>query len=449
MKKKKNKINFQMIPTPSRILNISSINKNKSNINNIINIKNKETINSEISDKNRSKSSTIRLIKNNIPPKRLNTIDIIDKKIDIIYDWNILLNSKNQGIYYKKSDYKKLSVNDFETDNSIPKNSLILLDIPESQIKKYFEKRSFLKFTHPKTAKARSNSLKKEIKKDLSNKKINEILNNNSNKLYKKFKPISINSPRDPHQPFYFSNDFSNYYKYDFKQFTQRLPNLKVKVKTSNKKLLKEIINLQYKSKKDSINIQHFFENDKKIFNVQDLIIAGKRNNPARLMKNLYMLKHPNYEKVKQDKRMYFKTMKPIGEYFGNIDYTKNERWRAYYEIKKLRKNDKKFFTLENNKNSDYKTNLTLSYYKASDPYIKYFNKIIKKYNRMNKENSNENNELLYTKGLSYNKTNRKNKDFFRDKLIKSENKKQQKENEEKNYKNYFMTETTKNTNNE
>ena len=444
MKKKKNKINIQMIPTPSRILNISSITKNESNINNI-NIINKETINTEISDKNRSKSNnTIKFNKNNIPQKRLNTIDIIDKKIDIIYDWNILLNSKNRGIYYKKSDYKKLLINDFETDknDNTTKKSLVLLDIPESQIKKYFGKKSFLKFTHPKTAKTRHKS-KQEINKDNNN-------DTESNKLYKNLKPISINSQRDPHQPFYFSNEFSNYYKYDFKQYTQMIPNLKVKVKTSNKKLLKEIINLQIKSDKDSINLKNFFDNDEKIFKVQDLIIAGKRNNPARLMKNLYMLKHPNYQKVKQDKRMYFKTMKPIGEYFGDIDYTKNERWRTYFEIKRLRKNDKKFFTLENNKNSNYKTNLTLSYYKANDPHIKYFNKIVKKYNRLNKENSNENNELLYTKGFSYNKKNKKFNAFFRDKLIKGENEnKNQKQKDEKNYKNYFITETTKHSNNE
>ena len=444
MKKKKNKINIQMIPTPSRILNISSITKNESNINNI-NIINKETINTEISDRNRSKSyNTIKFNKNNIPQKRLNTIDIIDKKIDIIYDWNILLNSKNRGIYYKKSDYKKLLINDFETDknDNTTKKSLILLDIPERQIKKYFGKKSFLKFTHPKTAKTRHKS-KQEINKDNNN-------DTESNKLYNNLKPISINSPRDPHQPFYFSNEFSNYYKYDFKQYTQMIPNLKVKVKTSNKKLLKEIINLQIKSDKDSINLKNFFDNDEKIFKVQDLIIAGKRNNPARLMKNLYMLKHPNYQKVKQDKRMYFKTMKPIGEYFGDIDYTKNERWRTYFEIKRLRKNDKKFFTLENNKNSNYKTNLTLSYYKANDPHIKYFNKIVKKYNRLNKENSNEDNELLYTKGFSYNKKNKKFNAFFRDKLIKGENdNKNQKQKDEKNYKNYFITETTKHSNNE
>ena len=130
MKKKKNKINIQMIPTPSRILNISSITKNESNINNI-NIINKETINTEISDKNRSKSNnTIKFNKNNIPKKRLNTIDIIDKKIDIIYDWNILLNGKNRGIYYKKS----------------------VIRYPRKPNKKIFRKKIFFKIHPPKNS---------------------------------------------------------------------------------------------------------------------------------------------------------------------------------------------------------------------------------------------------------------------------------------------------------
>ena len=463
MKKEKNKIYFQMIPTPSRPLNLSSLNNDKSNINSINNIKNKEMINTDSTERNRNKTNPIKINKNNFISKRLNTINIVDKKIDILYDWNILLNNKNSGIYYKKSEYEKLSINDFETDKSIPKNCLILLDLPDSQIKKYFGKKSFLKFNniHPKTARERTFSSTKKKQKDISHKNLNDILDEyDSNKEHNNLHPISIYSHRDPHQPFYFSNDFNNYYKFDFKHFSQMLPNLKAKVKTSNKKLVNEILKLKYKSKKDSINLKHFFENDEKIFKVQDLIIAGIRNNPTRLMKNLYMLKHPNYQKVKQDKRMYFKTMKPIGEYFGEIDYTKNERWRTYNELKKLRKNDKKIFTIENNKNSDYKTNLTLSYYKSTDPSIKYFNQLIKKYNRINKEKSDDS-ELIYTEGISYNKKskqteteNSKKNDFFRDKLMKNEYKEEQNEeqignNLHRNYKNYFITETTKNSNNE
>ena len=158
---------------------------------------------------------------------------------------------------------------------------------------------------------------------------------------------------------------------------------------------------------------------------------------------------------------MYFKTMKPIGEQYDEIDYTKNERWRTLFEIRKLRKEEKKYNTLNNNnKNKDdkYKSNLTLSYYKATDPHIKYFNKLMRKY----KKNINENNNNeLYIKGFNYKKKKKKkmveindekNWEFFRDKLVKNNNKKDENiqigNGTKQYYQNYFLTETTKNSNN-
>ena len=464
------------MPLPLNNLDLSNINNtpNKSYL------KNKDKINNDISFNNKYKSKTIKVNKNinkyNKTPKRLNTINIIDKKIDIIYDWNILLNNKSPGIYYKKSSYKKLLINDFEIKkDNIPKNSLILLDLPDKQINKYFGKKSLLKLDrHPKTAKVRKftskikkgddSGLNKLSKEEPTPRNYNSILNEyDSNIFHNNIHPISLYSPRDPHQPFYFSNDFNEYYKCDIKQFAKRLPSLQAKIKTSNKKLMKEIINLKYNTIRDSNNLKEFFENDQKIFKVQDLIIAGIRNNPARLMKKLYMLKNPNYKTIKQDMKMYFKTMKPIGDQHDEIDYTKNERWRTLYEIRKLRKEEKKYNTLDNynkNKNEKYETNLTLSYYKVTDPHIKYFNKLIKKHKK--NINSNENNNELYIKGFNYNKKkknkmtkteNEKKLEFFRDKLVKNNNKKD--ENIQigsgigQYYKNYFLTETTKNSNNE
>ena len=224
---------------------------------------------------------------------------------------------------------------------------------------------------------------------------------------------------------------------------------------------MKEIINLKSNTIKDSLNLKQFFEKDEKIFKVQDLIIAGIRNNPARLMKNLYCLKHPNYKKVKQDMKMYFKTMKPIGEYFGEIDFTKNERWKMNREIKKIRKKEKiekRFHTLDK---KDNKTNLILSYYKVTDPHIKYFNKLIKKYSNSIKDTDIEENNFD-NKGFSFNKKfrdkmteteNEKNKEFFRDMLfnnINMKNKNLQTGKEHNlNYGQYFITETTNNSINE
>ena len=114
MKKKKNvnNINIKIMPLPLRNLNITNITKI---INNNNKNKNSKSLDNKINSKNRIKSSTIKINKNiyksNHSLKRLNTFNLIDKKIDIIYDWNILLNSKSPGIYYNKDAYKKLSIN--------------------------------------------------------------------------------------------------------------------------------------------------------------------------------------------------------------------------------------------------------------------------------------------------------------------------------------------------
>ena len=100
-----------------------------------------------------------------------------------------------------------------------------------------------------------------------------------------------------------------------------------------------------------------------------------------------------------------------------------------------------------------------MSYYKATDPHIKYFNKLIRKYKKNN--NDNDNNEL-YMKGFNYNKKNRKKKieitgekqlEFLRDKLVINNNKKDENiqigNGTKQYYQNYFLTETTKNSNND
>ena len=477
MKKKINinKINVKIMPSLRNLI-ISDNNKIKSD---------RRTIHI---DKTSNKFDTIKRIKSspikfnktvkrhNPPPKRLNTINLIEKKINVLYDWKILLNNKNPGIYYKKGDYKNLAKNTFENDISIPKNSVILLDLPDNQMKKYFGKNSLLqpdkhqnnkkvptfspialKILESNKKNKTIHSSKERPKTEISPRKsIVENYDSNINN-YNHVHPMSINIPRDPFQPFYFSNDFNDYYKHGVKHYAEILPSLKAKIKTTNKNLIKEIINLKYKTIKDTINLKQFLEDDEKVFKVQDLIIAGIRNNPVRLMKNLYKLKHPNYKKVKQDKRMYFKTMKPIGDHFGEIDFTKNERWKTYYEIKRLRKKSKKEIRFHTLDNKDNKSNLILSYYKATDPHIKYFNKIIRKHNKTIANNTINNNEenKLHSKGYSLNKkrkhkfidteSNRKG-DFLRDKIIKNANINKM---NYKKYYFYFLTETTKNSNNE
>ena len=260
---------------------------------------------------------------------------------------------------------------------------------------------------------------------------------------------MSINSPRDPHQNFYYSKEINDYYKRDIKSLAKMMPSLQAKIKISNKKLSQEIVNLKYKKVSDKKILKNFLENDQKVFKVQDLIIAGIRNNPVRLLKNLYKMKHPNYKKIKSDMKMFYKTMKPIGEQEGEIDYTKNERWRTSSEIKKLRYEYKRYHTLENQRNDD-KSNLILSYYKVTDPDIKYFNRLVKKYNALIKSNDIDiNNNIYFNQNIKLKldkiteTENEKNYEFFRDKLFPNDTNKSIDINK---YNNYFITETTKNT---
>ena len=470
MKKKKiyakTKINVKLMPLPLKLSNINN-QKRDTKIN-----KSPKKENKNIPCETRIKSNSTKVNVNSkakITPKRLNTINLINNNINILYDWNILLNNKIPEVYYKKSAYKKLSINNFKTEENIPNNPVILLDLPENQIKKYFYRKSLLQ-EKPKTAKLRTlspsllkniESIKNKIKYNLNilpQKKdfiteTDNILEKNYNLNHQnsshKINAMSINSPRDPHQNFYYSKEINDYYKRDIKSLAKMMPSLQAKIKISNKKLSQEIVNLKYKKVSDKKILKNFLENDQKVFKVQDLIIAGIRNNPVRLLKNLYKMKHPNYKKIKSDMKMFYKTMKPIGEQEGEIDYTKNERWRTSSEIKKLRYEYKRYHTLENQRNDD-KSNLILSYYKVTDPDIKYFNRLVKKYNALIKSNDIDiNNNIYFNQNIKLKldkiteTENEKNYEFFRDKLFPNDTNKSIDINK---YNNYFITETTKNT---
>ena len=104
---------------------------------------------------------------------------------------------------------------------------------------------------------------------------------------------------------------------------------------------------------------------------------------------------------------------------------------------------------MENQRNDD-KSNLILSYYKVTDPDIKYFNRLVKKYNALIKSNDIDiNNNIYFNQNIKLKldkiteTENEKNYEFFRDKLIPNDTNKSIDINK---YNNYFITETTKNT---
>ena len=91
---------------------------------------------------------------------------------------------------------------------------------------------------------------------------MNEI--NDKNIISNNIRPRSIYSVRKPEEIFYFSNDFSDYYKEDLKTFCEKMPLLKARINTCNKKLKQEIIRQRIKSSKEEIKLNEIINNIKK-----------------------------------------------------------------------------------------------------------------------------------------------------------------------------------------
>lgn len=415
--------------------------------------KNKQKENNQNYFKNNYIDNSDKITKTEIQKKKLDSIDLIEKNTKNIYDWELLLNNPNLGLYYKKEEYKKLEENTGkkEIKNKLPKNPVLLVDLTENELKKYFPKKTISKFiSNFQNRMNNSNSLKTINEKNKKNnfpqkRAITEINNEIKDKkiISHNIRPVSIYSIRKPEETFYYSNDFNDYYHQDLKQFSEKMPLLKARINASNKKLKKEIIKQRIKSSKEEKILNEVIknvENEKIKFKKLDLIIAGERKNVEPLLKNIYHQQNPLLKKINEHIKMYYKTMKPYGNNKDNIDYTKNERWRPSMEIKYLRE---KYIKTRNNVgtstdnydlmekyNYDYfnrKPKLILSYYNNDDPDIKFFDYLVK---RNKSHTMNNNNELYYQSINDDDKIKEKiylttfqnnNNDIYKNPLIKEE----------------------------
>jgi hypothetical protein len=206
---------------------------------------------------------------------------------------------------------------------------------------------------------------------------------------------MSIYAKFNPEDTFYFSNAFSDYYKEDFKTFTNKMPMLKAKIKTNALNLKRVIKRQNIKSSHKEKKLYEMLKRDNLVLKKQDLIISAERKNPVPLMKSIFKQVHPGSEEIKEHIRQYFKTMKPIGNDDGNTDYTKNNRWKLNRELIKFRKGIFKEEKKNDNKKNERKRKLILSYYNANDPDIQKFNKYDLDENQM--DYSFENNKAVET----------------------------------------------------
>ena len=384
-------------------------------------------------------TNEIKRLKNiNDKKTKLKDINLIEKQYDDLYDWTNLFNNSRPLSSYTTLKKPKLSIKE---DNKVEefKSPVVLVDLLEDQMNLYFGKNQFLKTeSEDSKFKMKKKLLMKNMKKSPKKSKSKNIINKNSKntqksnsskpklkthsntfsiKLSKKtsdnlksqtnpssktlfhkhIRPMSVYSPRAGSFSFYFSSAFSDYYKEDLKSFSEKMKILKAKIKSNPNKLNHEIKTQRIISSKKERELNKILSLDQLNLGKQDLITAADRRNPVPLLKSIFMQKYPGKEVIKEHIKLYFNTMKPMGNGNGPIDYTQNDRWRLSEQIAEMREgkkqpklkldtnainNDYNYLKTSNYFSSNTKTrnkphNLILSYYNKDDPYIQMFEKII------------------------------------------------------------------------
>ena len=153
---------------------------------------------------------------------------------------------------------------------------------------------------------------------------------------------MSVYSPRVNTCSFYFSNAFSDYYKEDLKSFSNKLKILKAKVKSNPSHLKHEIKEQRKIALNKERKLNQIIDSNKIVFDKEDLIIAADRKNPKPLLKSIFRTNYPDKEVMKENIKMYYNTMKPMGNWDESVDFTKNDRWGFCEKFSEMRGGVKK-----------------------------------------------------------------------------------------------------------
>ena len=269
-------------------LNINSHNKiknflNNNSNNNSINSRNNSMLNSSIFENSKIENlmHNSEALSQHSKLDKLKDINLFEKnKNYTIYEWKNLFNHCIPLKKYTKPDLNddnKISNKNFDKFNKSfdnVKSPTVLIDLPEDKINNLFPN-----FFHK-----------------------NKNNNNNNNFI---IRPKSVYSKREPGETFYFSQQFSDYYKENFFEFIKKFPLLQAKKKISTNKLKKEILNVN----KSNLNIKKILENLKNKMNKSknNLIIDNKLfflakfgGNINPLMNSILKQTYPKkYEKLK------------------------------------------------------------------------------------------------------------------------------------------------------
>jgi hypothetical protein len=215
-------------------------------------------------------------------------------------------------------------------------------------------------------------------------------------------RPMSVYTRRNPKDTFYFSQTFSDYYKEDLKDFVKKIPLLRAKISAKPNKLQNTLINSEKKSLLKEEKLKETIANDDLLLTKQEVIIAGKLGNAQPLLKSIYKQIHPEDEIEKNNTKMYFNTMKPLGNNNNKTDFSINDRENHFRQLVELRNGE--FSDYKKRSKDDFNNfrDLKLETYDEKDPDLQIFNQI-KEVNE--DEYEEENNEIKENNNNQFSKT--------------------------------------------
>ena len=234
-------------------------------------------------------------------------------------------------------------------------------------------------------------------------------LTNEEMKKYLPPEPIGAQAPNvirfqqlpfkgDSNNVFYFSNAFNDYYKMDFKKFTEIMPVLKAKKRCESARLTRQIKETKkfFKNEektKEYINREMSNRLNNLYIEQQYISLSKKSKNIQPLMSSIRAQIYPGKgDDLTKNSKLYFKSNKPLGSERdrNSIDYSINERDYQRNELHRIRSTKKR-------PKSTIKDKLHLSKYDINDPDVAIFRKleIFEENNNDEENNINDKKNLL------------------------------------------------------
>ena len=366
--------------------NINSLGNNEM-LDNLIKISGNQEVYKELKDETNNIKKLLSQSK-----EKLSNINLYEKKkADIdIYQWNNLFNqsipitsyvSSSKLIEFEnnKKEENKSEIKKIKENMKNEKHPIALVDLTEEEIKKYLPP--------PPIGIPPASVIR--------------------------FQKLPFKG--DSNDAFYFSNDFNDYYKMDFKEFIKRMPILKAKKKCKSAKLSQQIKKARKKNIEEEQKRKKIRKQMSNILN--DLYIEKQYLSSSNNTKNIEPLMKSIHAQIYGDEEDELGKISKINNRNDNIQETeKNENKQFIIDQRKYHRNIFKRKTFKKNRAKSARR-LYLPTYDENDPDIAIFKRIDLLENIINEgdnqdlidERDEEEKSLINYEGERINKKNNQN----------------------------------------